>query len=66
VFAAAQESTRKDVERAFGVLQARFAIIRGPAHGWNCETLINIMKACIIMQLYGIYDILMSCIFFSI
>ncbi|XP_041015050.1 uncharacterized protein LOC121257865 [Juglans microcarpa x Juglans regia] len=30
-FAAAQESVKKDVKRVFGVLQARFAIIRGPA-----------------------------------
>jgi len=30
LFAECQESVRKEVERAFGILQARFAIIRGP------------------------------------
>ncbi|XP_074277034.1 uncharacterized protein LOC141600689 [Silene latifolia] len=30
LFATKQESVRKDVERAFGVLQARFAVIRNP------------------------------------
>ncbi|KAF8394244.1 hypothetical protein HHK36_020451 [Tetracentron sinense] len=49
-FAAAQESARNDVERAFGVLQARFAIVRGPARFWKCETLKDIMKACIIIH----------------
>ncbi|XP_023157016.1 uncharacterized protein [Zea mays] len=49
-FTAAQESLRKDVERAFGVLQARFAIVRGPARFWDVATLRNIMKACIIMH----------------
>ena len=49
-FAASQESARKDVERAFGVLQSRFAIVRGSARFWDQETLSDIMKACIIMH----------------
>jgi hypothetical protein len=49
-FAKAQEAARKAVERAFGVLQARFAIVRGPARPWDIETLALIMKACIIMH----------------
>jgi len=49
-FAKAQEAARKDVERAFGVLQSRFAIVRGPSRVWDTETLGNIMKACVIMH----------------
>jgi hypothetical protein len=49
-FAKAQESQRKDVERAFGVLQARFAIVRGPARLWDEATLRDIMIACVIMH----------------
>jgi hypothetical protein len=49
-FAAAQESQRKDVERAFGILQARFAIVRGSARFWDEATLRDIMMACIIMH----------------
>jgi hypothetical protein len=49
-YSAAQESQRKDVERAFGVLQARFAIVRGPARFWDKATLTDIMNACIIMH----------------
>ena len=49
-FAKAQEAARKDVERAFGVLQSRFAIVRGPSSVWDTETLENIMKACVVMH----------------
>jgi hypothetical protein len=49
-FAKAQEATRKMVERAFGVLQSRFTIIRGPARPWDIETLALIMRACVIMH----------------
>ncbi|TVU15027.1 hypothetical protein EJB05_38527, partial [Eragrostis curvula] len=41
---------RKDVERAFGVLQSRFAIVRGPARFWDQKTLWMIMTACVIMH----------------
>jgi hypothetical protein len=50
IFTVAQEAIRKDMERVFGVLQARFAIIRYPALRWNRETLGKIMRACIIMH----------------
>ena len=49
-FATAQEACRKDVERAFGVMQARFTIVRGPARFWDEDTLGQIMRACVIMN----------------
>ncbi|KAL2490984.1 putative harbinger transposase-derived nuclease [Abeliophyllum distichum] len=49
-FAMKQESCRKDVERAFGVLQSRFAIVAGPARFWKKHVLHDIMTACIIMH----------------
>ena len=49
-FVKMQEGRRKDVERAFGVLQARFAIVSRPARGWKHHNLSNIMKACIILH----------------
>ncbi|XP_057744590.1 uncharacterized protein LOC130962388 [Arachis stenosperma] len=50
LFVQYQEGKRKDVERAFGVLQVRFAIIRGPARFWEKKKLANIMRACIILH----------------
>ncbi|CAL5441083.1 unnamed protein product [Camellia sinensis] len=50
LFARIQEACRKDVEKAFGVLQARFNIVSVPARGWSDENLYNIMKTCIILH----------------
>jgi hypothetical protein len=41
---------RKDVQRAFGVLQAQFAIVRELARMWDKATLRQIMTACVIMH----------------
>ncbi|XP_008671323.1 protein ALP1-like [Zea mays] len=49
-FTQMQESCRKDIERAFGVLQARCAVLRGPAYGWDRNRLTEIITACIIMH----------------
>jgi hypothetical protein len=38
-FAVVQESTRKNVERALGVLQIRFAIVCGPSEMANNDML---------------------------
>ena len=50
LFAVAQEACRKDVERAFEVLQARFTIVCGLAQFFHLETLQKIIKACIILH----------------
>ncbi|XP_019154351.1 PREDICTED: uncharacterized protein LOC109150829 [Ipomoea nil] len=50
LFAMMQEACRKDVERAFGVLQSRFAIVKGPVRLWDKHVLHDIMTSCIIMH----------------
>ncbi|XP_028116832.1 uncharacterized protein LOC114314560 [Camellia sinensis] len=49
-FAMMQESARKDVERAFGVLQSRFTVISGVVRYWDSKMLANITKSCIILH----------------
>uniref|UniRef100_A0A0D3BRV9 DDE Tnp4 domain-containing protein n=1 Tax=Brassica oleracea var. oleracea TaxID=109376 RepID=A0A0D3BRV9_BRAOL len=44
------EAVRKDVERAFGVLQARFTIVKNPALFWDKVKIGMIMRACIILH----------------
>ncbi|XP_047949283.1 uncharacterized protein LOC125195131 [Salvia hispanica] len=50
LFAAKQEAARKDVERAFGVLQSRWAIVKGPTRFWFKEVIADVMYACIILH----------------
>ncbi|KAG1520947.1 hypothetical protein G6F52_007186 [Rhizopus delemar] len=50
IFAQKQEEARKDVERAFGVLKARFAIVREAARLWKKPDFCNIMQTCIILH----------------
>nr|ACB59212.1 unknown protein [Brassica oleracea] len=50
LFAQRQEAVRKDVERAFGVLQARFAIVKNPSLFLDKVKIENIMRACIILH----------------
>ena len=49
-FHTAQAAARKDVERAFGILQSQFSIVRGQARFWDQEILWYIMTACVIMH----------------
>jgi len=50
LFSEHQEGARKDVECAFGILQARFRILRNPARLYDQGDLQNIMLACIIIH----------------
>jgi hypothetical protein len=43
-FATIQEFARKDIERTFGVLQKRWAVVRGLAYGWSPQRIEDIMK----------------------
>ncbi|XP_021810640.1 uncharacterized protein LOC110753951 [Prunus avium] len=50
LFSAYQEGYKKDVERCFGILQARWGIIRGVVRMFDEEVLRSIMMTCIILH----------------
>ncbi|CAI8603417.1 unnamed protein product [Vicia faba] len=50
LFVKYQEGCQKDIERAFGVLQVGFKIIRELARFWDIVDLALIMRSCIIFQ----------------
>lgn len=45
-----QEACWKDVERAFGMLQAQFAIVKGLCRLWSEVDMALIMKTCVILR----------------
>jgi hypothetical protein len=49
-FTKRQESVRKDIERTFGILKARFQILAKPALQWYPGDLTSIMNTCIILH----------------
>ncbi|XP_074330968.1 uncharacterized protein LOC141668130 [Apium graveolens] len=51
-----QEAVHKDVERALGVLQSSFSIVRGPSRFWRRDILKDIMYACAILHSIN-YDV---------
>ncbi|MBW0499846.1 hypothetical protein O181_039561 [Austropuccinia psidii MF-1] len=50
VFSDRQESARKDIERAFGVLQARWQILSQPCWIWSFKKIKNIMYCGVILH----------------
>ena len=50
LYALKQEGRRKDIERAFGVLQSRFNIVHRPSRLWKRKSIGRIMKACVILH----------------
>lgn len=50
LYADMQEGARKDIERAFGVLQRRFCILKRPARLYDRGVLRDVVLACIILH----------------
>jgi hypothetical protein len=45
-----QEASHKDIERAFGVLQAKFCIVHHPLEKWYVEDIQEVVMSCIILH----------------
>jgi hypothetical protein len=55
-----QEGTRKDIERAFGVLQGKWQCLARPMHQISLEQIVMIMKACLILHNMCVSDRIMD------
>jgi Plant transposon protein len=59
-FTAWQESARKDIERAFGVLQCKWKAIAFPIHSLNLSCITNLVATCIILHNMCVSDRVMG------
>jgi hypothetical protein len=59
-YTAWQEAARKDIERAFGVLQSRFQVLARPFLGHSLKKISNIVSACLIMHNMCVSDRVMD------
>jgi hypothetical protein len=50
MFASAQEAKRKDIERAFGMLQARFHILTSACCLWERHAMKTVIQTCVILH----------------
>ena len=50
IYAKWQESCRKDVERAFGVLQRKYLVLRNPIEAWDEVKMRDVVLCCIMMH----------------
>lgn len=60
VFSEWQESARKDIERAFGVLQCRFQWLQRPVHTMDLQTISNRVACCLILHNICVSDRVMD------
>jgi Plant transposon protein len=60
IFTAWQESSRKDIERAFGVLQGKFQIVAKPMNGHNLKQLSETVSCCLILHNMCVNDRVMG------
>jgi hypothetical protein len=60
LFTAWQEACRKDIERAFGVLQAKFQVIARPIHLMKLQRIANKVATCMILHNMCVSDRVMG------
>ena len=50
LFVTAQEAKRKDIERAFGILQSRFHVLTSGCRLWDREAMDTVIRTCVVLH----------------